>query len=411
MESDSVMALNDGARGFQASAQLPFVVVGLVLLGALLGCDSSDAPSGRASVHLPDWVRPGLCENVRTDLERVLRVGGADADGNGGPQFGSVAAATLLPGNGMAVADGITKVISFFDNSGELVGTSGGEGSGPGEFREIGFLDSRGPEVVAYDRLLRRVTVLNSQGDLVETYSLAAEAGGPAALAAMTADREALLVRPRSPSGGRGAFYRDSIEVLQVSFDRGVVSLLGRYPGTERVYGISGAFSVRRAPFGRRATVGVTGGIAMVATGDTPEVRLINLQSGQSIRVTVPDLSFPVEPERISEYLDFEEGDVGVEESFRREFENVPLPDRSPPYGEVLPDRTGLLWVSGYASPHAQTVRVSVVSPRGRVLEELELPQGTTVLDADTERVLLRFVDGWGRPEVRVHRRECLGGA
>jgi hypothetical protein len=73
------------------------------------------------------------------------------------------------PGN-IIVGDGVTFELRRFDSAGRHIGTWGGQGDGPGEFRGIGAIWPVPPDSLrVWDFVLRRLTVLASSGEAAAT--------------------------------------------------------------------------------------------------------------------------------------------------------------------------------------------------------------------------------------------------
>ena len=109
--------------------------------------------------------------DVRSDrilLTEDLRIG--EIDGDGPNVLGSVISIGVDPGGTIHVGDAHWSQIKVFDTNGAFLRAMGGSGEGPGEFRglEGSALDTDG-RLWAMDFLARRLTVFDSEGNVVDT--------------------------------------------------------------------------------------------------------------------------------------------------------------------------------------------------------------------------------------------------
>src|SRR6186997_3509246 len=106
---------------------------------------------------------------------RVFSIG-SETDVNA--QFSRIVNCLLLPDSGVAVVNGGSMQVRFFDSVGRFVRHVGREGGGPGEYR---FFDRAfrlaGDSLGIYDGSLRRVTVLSPTGEFARTVTLARPSG------------------------------------------------------------------------------------------------------------------------------------------------------------------------------------------------------------------------------------------
>ncbi|MGD2154171.1 MAG: 6-bladed beta-propeller, partial [Gemmatimonadales bacterium] len=80
-----------------------------------------------------------------------------------------------LPDGRIAVQDGGSNEIRFFSSNGRHLGTVGGGGGGPGEYRSVAGLALAGSDsLLAFDDALGRITVLDLQGDFIDSFRLQA---------------------------------------------------------------------------------------------------------------------------------------------------------------------------------------------------------------------------------------------
>lgn len=102
-------------------------------------------------------------------VERAV-LGGLEAEGPGA--LGDVRSIALLTEpRAIAVSDGHTQTIHVFSLDGELLGSAGGRGGGPGEFKAIGQMRaSQDGRLHVWDIQQSRVTILESDLTFVDSY-------------------------------------------------------------------------------------------------------------------------------------------------------------------------------------------------------------------------------------------------
>src|SRR5688572_6620169 len=100
------------------------------------------------------------------------------AVGDSTPELFQVRTAKFLSDGHFVVADGGSRELLVFDQDGQLVTRAGGEGEGPGEFRDLTFV-SVGPadSLFAYDGRARALSVFDRRGQFNRSLSLRAAAG------------------------------------------------------------------------------------------------------------------------------------------------------------------------------------------------------------------------------------------
>jgi hypothetical protein len=108
-------------------------------------------------------------------------------------QFGRAIDATRLQSGMIVVADVAEGSLVFFDPSGKLVKRSGRKGQGPGEHQYLSWLHQcQGDTLFTWDPMLGRVTVLDSDGQVVRQFRLP---GRPARLSCARNGTFAVIMR------------------------------------------------------------------------------------------------------------------------------------------------------------------------------------------------------------------------
>lgn len=110
------------------------------------------------------------------ELTRVWQIG--SVDGDAAYVFALVGDIAFGPDGSVYVLDAGNAVVRVYDASGRHVRSFGRSGEGPGEFRFPTRLALADDELTIFDAPLRRATVFDHTGQLLETRTLTANEGG-----------------------------------------------------------------------------------------------------------------------------------------------------------------------------------------------------------------------------------------
>lgn len=139
------------------------VLVGLCLLVATPGCER-DSPEAEPPPETPAQLVLDTVSVFHSEL------------------FHRVEGVRRLRGGDVAVMNAGSLNLLLLDSLGDLKGTIGRLGQGPGEFQGMLDMDSRGDSIVVLDGLMRRVQLF-VRGSFVTTWSLRGITGTPEQIA------------------------------------------------------------------------------------------------------------------------------------------------------------------------------------------------------------------------------------
>lgn len=377
-------------------------VAGLLVAASMAACGdrAHEGPAvsvrDSAGIELVDNFRPEWTEGRgpawRVGANPLLRIG--VVDGDPAYQLSMVTGAVALRGGGVAVADGGSQQVRFFDAAGRHLGTRGGTGGGPGEFTGLAGLGP-GPNggVWAYDFPLRRVTRLTLLGDLEGVDPLPPE---PPTLNAvgMLPDGSLVLRQlwgARAVAGAEAAGLRRD-PVAYVRFTGGSsADTLAWVPGREVYIQDEGGRGVMTTPLLPHNSVGaVRGDRLVVGSQDRFELDEYGADGRLLRRIRVPPGDLEVGPGDIDDYIDRYLRGVEPERrpAIRTMLEGLPPPGRRPAHGGLLVDRLGYLWVAEWTVLAEAPRQWTVLDPSGRWLGEVAMPGGFTPLDVGQDRVV-----------------------
>ena len=99
--------------------------------------------------------------------------------GSGTPhEFFRVRSLMQRPDGSMVVADGGSQQVRLFSATGQFLGSIGGDGDAPGEFRNLWMVETVNDQILALDQRQGRVTVVQSDLALVRTFEVSAPTRG-----------------------------------------------------------------------------------------------------------------------------------------------------------------------------------------------------------------------------------------
>lgn len=255
------------------------------LLGASLALGACEAASsGSASgadAPIPVWT---LAEQPRVDI------GGASADGPA-MFFGAMSATRLSDGR-IVVGDGGSSELRIFGPDGRHLRTTGGKGSGPGEFSYLTWVGRfAGDSILAYDESTRRLAAYGPSGDLAGTVSLSLPDTPRFPVMVGVFEDGRLLARPGFDRRfGRGE-RRDTVPFLIYARTGERADTIVTHPGTERFFVATPEWATQwEVGFGRDAFAAVAGDLAVIGSSDRHEVGLFDAAGRlvQRLRADVP---------------------------------------------------------------------------------------------------------------------------
>ncbi|MCH7476079.1 MAG: hypothetical protein IIA27_15625 [Gemmatimonadetes bacterium] len=346
-------------------------------------------------------------EAWRLSPEPVVDIGGGDREED---QLFRVVGALRLGDDRIVVANGGTNEIRFYGPGGTFLSAAGGEGEGPGEFRQLSVVRRlRGDSLFAQDVRLYRSSVFDGQGRFIRTVQPQASRGrssidivfddgmmlGSSIVRLHVADVELGLFRMAF------TFYR---------FDGAgdLVDTLGVYPGFElyMVTSQGGIPSTYPHPMSRATYFQFLPDGYYVADNDTYEVQ--KYAPDGKLQQIVRRLTAPVQVEPQHMKTLRERALAAVTNDDRRRsteqfYRDMPVPETFPAYGGIAVSVEGYLWVREYDLPGNEANNWSVFDAEGTLLGTLELPPRFKPLDIGPDYVLGLWRDADDVEHVRMY--------
>ncbi|MCH7474917.1 MAG: hypothetical protein IIA27_09600 [Gemmatimonadetes bacterium] len=338
-------------------------------------------------------------------------------EGQPAHQFNQVVGATRLSDGRIAVADGGSKEVRFFDTNGRHLVSVGGPGEGPGEFRFLYSIDRLpGDTLIVGGWPIGWSAWYDGSGAHIEDVRLGPYF--PGLIGRYLSDGS--FLRDVYENGSHG----NEIETWAARGEESAFRASGRITRQSRggdvvdtIHGIMGpqwfkigaprqGLTLNRTPFGRtthvawshdRIYVGETGKreIEVLRFDGTVE-RLIRWE-GSDVAVTGADrAAFRDEllitlrrPERRADY--------------ERWLAEVPFPDIMPAFRALAADSSGRIWVQEWNRATDNEDRWLVFAPDGQLTATVAVPVGQTILDIGEDVVLTLWKDELDLEYVRLY--------
>lgn len=326
-------------------------------------------------------------------------------------EFQYVSGAIRIANGNIVVANSGSDELRCFDSDGHYLWTAGRNGEGPGEFRNLGWVQRLGPDsIAAYDRSLHRVSVFDLSGKLGRTTNLEAPGGvlRPTALGVL--DDGTIIVQANAyvtpgtvseglnPVDGWLLRYTAGGEIGDTIAPAPPVSWFAFANGPRR--------HIASQPFSHRTVVAVASNHVYVGHTSAFEIGSYDASGGPNRLFRMLTSNRPVTPDDIQNYLDIqlERATTAEERSAERDMvEAAPFPETFPAFASLLVDDSGRLWVEDYRVPGDSDVTYSVFDGEGGLLGVVGIPPGLLVYEIGEDYVLGRWRDELDVEHIRLH--------
>lgn len=324
-----------------------------------------------------------------------------ETDGEPEYLFSQIAAAALLPGGGIAVADRHAASVRLYSPDGSFLRELGRRGEGPGEFANIRRVVVHPPDtILVHDSRLYRLTTFLTSGELVSTLSLQAGDGFPEVYLGgfSTGERAFAWIKQALVD-----FTRVSPDVMQLGkfgTDGRLTSLLGTETGMVRL--------TSPIPFSPQLHAEMIGDSIFLTNGLLPEIKVWDPQGELARTILLP---FPVfDPAEAWAELEAAVQAHGTDFA-RQQLETQPREGDIPHISMMMVDDRDRLWVKRYdpgTDSHLFADRCTggewtIIETSGAVVATMAIPDGLLLLDVRGGQVLGRTTDELGVQRVVVY--------
>lgn len=352
-----------------------------------------DSARGEPTVFVQRW---------RLDSPPVLALGGSTAVGQ--RTFYEIVGLYRLSDGRIAVADGGSSELRLFERGGEHASTWGGSGDGPGEFRELSWMEGVEPDtLLMWDAAGNRITVFRPDEGLL---SVEAFAGRGEVIGRF--DDGSWLLRRRVSTGGipsRSGLRRDSADYVRVLRDGEATPLL-RLAG-EGLYFVMGGdgFAVHPSPFVVEPLVATVGDDLLVVDPETGDfIRYDDAGRERETWRHEPARRTLGEVDR-SRWLDrvLSQADHPAERTqARRVLEDMEIPETAPLFDAIVVG-SQYIWVRRFVMPGDETASWDIMSHTGRWLATLAAPANLRIRQVGSDFILAVARDEFDAESVRLY--------
>lgn len=398
---------------------VPRLAAALLVPILAAGCDA--AAGGPATVTVRDSAGIEIVENVRSEWTEgagwrvseipLLEVG--DAEGSPEYLLDRVTGAILRDDGTLVVANAGSAEIRYFDPHGTHLRSVGRRGDGPGEFKQLMWLDEyRGDSLIVYDAV-RRLSILGPDGGYGRSLTFSAVGGGGTATPiAPFADgsilgRLTIMVGPSEVVTGmrRG----DAMYGRFSAADGALIDSLATLPGEERHLLVEPTMLMVTTPVlgaetyaavhGDQLFLGYSGEQEVRAYGMDGTLRRLIRRSQGAVPVTSGELDRLVEARL--EAVD----DAAARQRMAEVLTSMPSPEFRPAYSALMTDAEGNLWMRETVLP-GEPNGWTIFDPDARMLGTIELPGDFQPLRIGDDFVIGVVTDDLGVERVRLYRLE-----
>ena len=330
----------------------------------------------------------------------VVQIGVVD----GAPeyQFQRAQAALRLSDGRIVAAD--ANEIRYYDARGRHLRTVGGAGRGPGEFQFVNQLFRLpGDTVVAWDIPRRRRSWFDGAGAFVRTQQLT-----------ITAQDGWFMEGGWLLPGGKvlGELIQGGTEPQRrvrrpptryvVITPAGPTVALGTYGGFMQASG--GSMGPAVQPYTPNTLATFSSDRIYIGDSARPQVDAFRMDGTRAGRIALNRQPVAVSRTQLSEYRERQrEYEASARDRRARLESDVPMPEYLPYFAELVTDTQGNLWVMDYQPRPGGPSRWTVVSPQGRELGRVTLPERLRPLEIGPGYVLGVWRDELDVPYLRQY--------
>ena len=385
------------------------------MCGALVtGCGGTDAGSyPGAGVSVSDSAGVRLVEFMGLEALGVPEYATtviAEIGVEGGTELYRVSGARLLGSGSVAVGNSGTFEILYFDTDGALLRRAGREGDGPGEFRAItSFPATAGDTLTVYDVRLGRLTVLDGDGEVLETRSLEPPSRVVDLLPLTLGENgEVLAVHGEARIFAATGVRRDTVPLMVID-PSSAVDTIGLWPGKQWSFASTerGAFRTE-VGFGYSVEASGRAGYGVVGSTDRLHLTVVNARGGQVMRIEATEPNRSVSDEDVARWRDDRLASLpdDVPASIRSAIEAAPHNEMFPAFSGLLLDADRRIWIGEAGEPGAVDRSWTVLKTDGRPAFRVVLPASAEPLDARGDRLVLLDQTELGEEIIRILRLE-----
>ncbi len=313
-------------------------------------------------------------------------------------QLFQVAGAHRLSNGGVGVVNAGSREIRFFGPGGEHLATYGRQGGGPEEFEAPVLAGSLGDTLLIADQAHHRLTLVHPEDGFAGLVRISNDVGG--FLNPVGCFRNGQTVYGGAFDMRRISEIHDGMNrahtfYRSANLDGSLGADFGDMTGAEFfIKDLEGNGPEARPaliPFGRIPVATTTPTRFFFSDQEEWAIQVFD-PSGRPIQ-TIRREWTPVSVTAADGQLYREEALEGVQDPAQRAqmeayLEGLPLPDHFPPFGDLLGDTSGFLWVQDYQKPGEEGNTWTIFDPQGTQVGRLTFPDRFRPLEIGPDYVL-----------------------
>lgn len=303
-------------------------------------------------------------------------------------EFHRVGSMKQRPDGSLMLANRGSEEVRVYSATGEFLGSFGGRGDGPGEFRSLRRIENAGDTLLALAR--GRVTVVAHNLAVVGTFDI-----DPWAIDLHYLDGGRILPevsRPVLPMDGLAGRVRRPEPLVLLDLEGTRIDSVGDMRGAEVYVFVRDGSYVGTAPhfFGKQSHVAARRGHILRGSSDTMQLEELDL-SGNIVRILrIPDYPLDLSDARIASERDFVLDGFTPGHPLRGPFEAAPASDTRPAFTDILVDPSGAVWLELHRgeTEQDQPEEWLVLDANGTWLGIVEMPARFRVAGITMDAVL-----------------------
>lgn len=314
----------------------------------------------------------------------------------------------VLTGNGVLVADQLSREIRYFDRQGSFLASLGGEGEGPGEFEELTWMRRREDGIlVAWDGKASRLTSIiigDSTLSFLSSHPLNVIPWKAQAMGVVGVDRLLLVgPGPDSPAPVLGRVNSGEL-VVGVASEEILPEMHRLATVPSRPAYFSKDSRIVQVPFTVLPDYVVGSEFVWLGNGWNGEIRKVHLDGTVRTILRFPPRG-PVTDDDVAKFMESDiESHPARERSQRRRLLNqVPMPKNLPAFDRLILDDGERLWVGGYSSGSSSFAPWHIFDSDGCPIARVVIPARFRVLAIGHGRIAVSARDRLGVERVLLY--------
>lgn len=355
---------------------------------------------GAAQVRTPDTGRREITYPA-VDLNRPvgLHLGSSPSVAiteTSGCVFNRVRGMAIQRKGNLVVANSGNDELCVFDRRGKLIHRKGRRGEGPGEYQGIsGLMALSGDSLLVFDGRLRRLSILDAEGEFARSILLKApdEKLGSVARVAAAGDGSILIGYSEFIRGQPSAMATQiTMQLFRYDTEGRLLGRLGQFPQSEhfiqQVPQNMGGVAYWDRAFGRQMWLAPVGRGFLAGDGTDFELRQFTADGAVAQVHRLDQAVRNVTQADIAAYKRVAMGELEGDRLrlVERLVSEMPYPTTYPAFASLLSDSTSRIWLRVYPRPGAEAEHWIILDPSTRQSSLLVTPPGFQVQAVSAEQ-------------------------